>query len=115
MMDGITVLNVVEHSIKGWGWDNLAIITIILSLVFAAFAYFLWSENVLPLGDICAILSVSLLFLTFAILSNAKVISTYNTYEVTIDDTVSWVELNERYDVISQRGNIIEIKEKDVN
>ncbi|MBQ7277300.1 MAG: hypothetical protein IJS58_08660 [Bacilli bacterium] len=113
MMDGIYILNIIEKPIYGFGWNSgLGWFFVILSIIIAIESIHLTMIE----RDGRNLLFLLLTFLTIIIsasyFSSSKVIGTYNIYEVTIDDTVSWVELNERYDVISQRGNIIEIKEK---
>lgn len=113
MMDGITVLNVIEHEVTGWGWNIFALLPLIFGVILVLIAFVtiddpeVWTGGVLVLGAIFILLGVM-------ILQSAKVVSTYNTYEVTIDDTVNWVELNNKYEVLSQRGNIIEIKERGI-
>ena len=45
-------------------------------------------------------------------LFNGKVIDTYHTYEVCLDETVNMVEFLDKYDILEQRGNIIMIQER---
>lgn len=39
--------------------------------------------------------------------------SSYDVYQVTIDETVSFKEFNEKYKIISQKGRIYTIKERE--
>lgn len=38
----------------------------------------------------------------------------YNTYKVTIEENVSLVEFNEKYEILDQEGDIYTIKEREV-
>lgn len=64
------------------------------------------TDMILPCA-ICALLSVVFLTLVFISFKN-----NYPTYKVTIDDNVSFVEFNEKYEIIKQDGLIYEVKER---
>lgn len=112
-MDGIYILNIIEKPIYGFGWNSgLGWFFVIFSIIITIESIYLTIIE----RDRRNLLFLLLTFLTIIIsasyFSSSKVIGTYNIYEVTIDDTVSWVELNKHYDILKQRGNIITIKEK---
>lgn len=110
-MDGITVLNVTSQEVRGFGYDTVGVLLLCTAIIF------LFVSVIFIITD-SSYLSLSVPFfmlfslISIFILSNAKLINTYNIYEVTIDNTVSWVELDKHYDILGQRGNIITIKEK---
>lgn len=64
------------------------------------------ADMILPCA-IGALLSVIFLTLVFTSFEN-----NYPIYKVTIDDNVSFVEFNEKYEVIQQDGLIYEVKER---
>lgn len=109
-MDGITVLNVTSQEAKEFGYDVVSVLLLCTTIfLFVGVIFFITGSSYLFLSVPFVML---FFFISLLILSNAKLINTYNIYEVTIDNTVSWVELNKHYDILGQRGNIITIKEK---
>ena len=109
MLDGITILN----SYDVISWTNMTAILcfcfIVLGVVCGLFALFTVGHDWLPsflLGGVivCSFIAVSLgVFGT-------KITTTY--YEVTIDETVNFVEFTDRYNVVEQAGKIYTITEK---
>lgn len=107
MLNGIEVLNKIEMH------KNFSIILIIPITVFLALSLVTTLEDGLKskiigiLFAICALIS-----LTVGLVIN-KQHSGIIQYQVTIDDSVSMVEFNERYEVIEVEGKIWTIVEKE--
>lgn len=115
MLKGIEILNkipIVETPI----WFGFLVI--LLSFVALSFLCILLASielRNLPLAIISAVLIIA--SMVFLVLSNEQVGSIDTgryRYEVTIDDNVSFVDLQERYDVIEQHGKIWTIEYKEV-
>ena len=110
-MDGIHVLNVISHNINTWGINgivifcgSIALIGIVLGITLGHFIDDSWS--------VLAVFAMIPLFIGVMVASEATLVKTYNTYEVTIDETVNFTEFMQAYDLIEQRGEIYVIKEK---
>ena len=116
MIDGITILNEITNDmtfsiIMAFFIGGVLVVLSLLSLILLAidsvknkqnnFSFFALSSVVLTLGAIALIL---------AIVGCSTPI--YTQYEVTISDKVSFVELNEKYRIIEQRGEIYIIQER---
>lgn len=72
-------------------------------------------DNDIYFGCLVLVYAAIFIALTLLAFSKAKVVSTYPVYKVTIDDTVSMKEFNERYEILNQDGLIYTIKEKRVD
>lgn len=115
-IDGISVLNVIEHTVRGWGLTPLSFLFIlvcllsIMAMLYASNHYYdEESASIFFTGFICLIL-----FATCAAASGTNkgpIKEHYYTYKVTIDDSVNFNEFNQHYQVISQEGLIYEIRE----
>ena len=64
--------------------------------------------DMVPPCAICALFSAVCLTLVFISFKD-----NYPIYKVTVDEDVSFVEFNEKYEVIKQDGLIYEVREKD--
>lgn len=62
---------------------------------------------------IMSLIGASLIVILFSIAIYLSQPSDIKEYQVTIDDSVSMVEFNERYEVIKVEGKIYTIREKD--
>lgn len=114
MMDGIHILNIIEEPIYGFGWNSgFGWFFMILGIVIAIASI---SLTIIEKDEI-NLLFLLLTFLTVPLSMSgffySKVIDTYNIYEVTIDNSVSFTEFTQKYDIIEQRNEIYVIKEKD--
>ena len=111
MMNGITILNTIERVETGWGWSIWGVILLIAGIILSVMS-FVADMN----GDSYASLMIFPIAIcivgSLALFRTAKVTATYNTYEVTISDTVNFNEFQERYEIIDQRGQIYTIKER---
>lgn len=114
-MDGVTVLNVIENPVYNFQWWAMPIILLILGIFFIAVIIAL----VIEMDDPSGIGLVGLTVVVFAVLiglsGSCMPTDYYNTYEVTIEDTVSLKEFNEKYEIIDQHGQIYEVRERDNN
>ena len=107
MLNGVEVLNKVEMH-KG-----SPIILIIPIIVFLALSLTMISENGLKNKIISILFAICFLIsLTTGLIINSQ-LSGIIQYQVTIDESVSMVEFNERYDVIKVEGKIWTIVEKE--
>lgn len=109
-MDGITILNQdVIRSLPEW----IAPVSIVLIVgAFLTFVLFRIGEDT---KIITAFGIMSILFLLSAIVIIAVTpVDETATYEVIIDDNVSFTELYEQYEIIEQRGEIYILKDREV-
>lgn len=87
-------------------------------LVLSCFACFSLFMAILALQERVWVLGFSLVALTLVLggilfYGSAKIESGRNRYECLIDDTVSFVEVAENYDVISRRGELWILEDRD--
>lgn len=101
MIDGITVLNTVEGTFT---FATFLGICIGFALIVVAVALFV-KEGVRCPG-VWAALGLGVIFIVVAVVSNAPAAP---TYEVLIDDSVSFIDFYERYHIVAQRGDIFTI------
>lgn len=118
MLEGITILNQTEI-MTGPEWTQIAI-TISLVLIVIFLLATMLSVICNAKDKICYIIFLlailSLIAIIFFTILNEKIkISTEKyEYQVTIDDSVSFNEFNERYEIIDIDGKIYTIREKEI-
>ena len=113
-MDGVTILNAwTEVHVTNWIGGLLAVISfsfaiaVLIVCVIGGLIRGEWDNVGLGLGAII-ILVIFTLF-SFSIIGQPKRVT---IYEVTISDDVSFNKFMERYTIISQRGNIYKVEDK---
>lgn len=110
-MAGVNVLNVIEQTrLPDW-----AIIGMLLCIVaIMIFLFELFTESNAKRMTVCGIGLACTLALLFSFWCAGKTIFSEEIvqYECTIDSNVSFVELQEKYTVIEQRGDIWVLEEK---
>lgn len=92
-------------------WIGVVIVAIIIALAVVVIEEgFKYSEGlVLLLGATLVALAAVILF---ALILPHEVTTTINTYEVTIDETVSFNEIIDKYNFIEKRGDIYVLQDK---
>lgn len=120
-MDGVTILNEIEfvQVVNDTFNYTAAIITLLVTvLVCAVVGFFIGRMEVDEFSGIVVgaliglVLSIFIGGLFGRLFEYPPVTETTMRYEVTIDDSVSLTEFNERYNIIEQRGSIFVIEEK---
>lgn len=115
MIEGIEILNKTEiMTVPGW-FITLLVIAILVGCV--CFGMFMRSSNwdlvwtiIFGIGSLVSII----VFICLCIFSdNVKEPTGRYHYEAIVDDSVSFTELYERYDIIEQRGEIWVLKDKE--
>ena len=110
-MEGIYILNttvVMEHVV----WYVPVIISCVV-LTFIGLAFVLESFNGILQGIGLIVAGVSFIALAAMVLFDPTIETDRNRYEVIIDESVSLVDVYEKYDVIDQRGEIWVLEDKD--
>lgn len=107
MINGIEVLNKIEMYQKFPITLIIIIFVFLLISVILTFKDSLKNKIIATLFAICALIS-----LTVGLVINTQY-SGIIQYQVTIDDSVSMVEFNEKYEVIDVEGKIWTIVEKE--
>ena len=110
-MEGIHILNttvVMEHVI----WYVPVIISCVV-LTFIGLTFLLESFNGILQGIGAIVATVSFIALVAIALFNPTIETDRNRYEVIIDESVSLVDVYEKYDVIDQRGEIWVLEDKE--
>ena len=114
LLDGLTVLNIIEITEASKFTLNTFAISVIMLL-------FEWSSVVVWVGTRVERLMNIFTCLTIVVVCITPFIAIYQDrnnktgdveYEVTIDESVSMVEFNKRYEIVEQRGDIFVVKEK---
>lgn len=117
-MDGVTILS--EMSVRGmelwkvivWGIATIVYIVFMIWDNVDHWRYSSWTTRIISI--ICTLM-------VFAFISMFEVafIYGYNTfhaeYEVTIDDSVGFNEFNNRYEIISQDGDVYTVIDRQVD
>lgn len=104
MIDGVTVLNIIEGGI-----DEACLLAAFISLLLLIISILMTLEDDrfegLIVGSVIGFIS----FTCLAIFYPRPI-----EYEVTVDETVSLAEFTENYEIVEQRGDIyiIKLKEK---
>ena len=112
-MEGIDILNKTEICTTPLKFSVLLIVSISCCIVLLTAFLMSLNEGYVLIPIIC-----SILFILFALLTvyASKYIDSVKTgryqYEVTVDDSVSFTELYEKYDIVEQRGEIWVIEDK---
>ena len=103
-MDGVTIL----YTKQALTFFEAILLGISISgaAVFAAIAFNTLDENIIVSCVFCALTVVLIIFAICLPKSDTL-------YEVTVDEGVSYQELLTRYEVVSERGQIITVREKD--
>lgn len=108
-MDGVTILNAYSEWRGGAAAILFCVFIICLSGVIggASMAILECRLKDVICGVLLTIVSLFVLVGAFAIMPKTECI------QVTIDDTVSWVELTDKYEIIKSDGRIITMIEKE--
>lgn len=101
MIDGITVLNTVEGTVT-----FATFLGVFIGLTLIAVAVVLFKKEGIKYPGVWAALALGVIFIVVAIVSSAPAAP---TYEVLIDESVSFLDFYERYHIVAQRGDIFTI------
>ena len=114
MLEGITVLNTYDYCISySWDWTFFGT----LALVFSAICLIVGIIGIFTLDDNgSSFFLLFLLLLLVGVLINKIGNKNYvPVYEVTIDDSVSMLDFEEKYEIVKQEGKIYHIIERTEN
>lgn len=111
-MEGVEVLNTFVKGGCGFGAGICAIVIGIISIagIVAAICFSRVYHDVD--ADIALTFSIILLVLSITCIYQSFFKEGTTYYQVIIDDSVSMVEFNEKYDIVKVEGKIYTIKEK---
>ena len=101
MIDGITVLNTVEKTVT-----FATFLGALIGLCLIAVAVVLVQKEGVRCPGVWIALGLGVIFIVVAVVSNAPAAP---TYEVLIDESVSFLDFYERYHIVAQRGDIFTI------
>ena len=111
-MEGVEVLNTFVKCGCGFGAGIFAIILGIVAIAALVAAICLLGAHH-PDAGTALIFSIILLCLSIACIYQSFFKEKTTYYQVIIDDSVSMVEFNEKYDIVNIEGKIYTIKEKE--
>lgn len=105
LIDGVELL-----AVENTAMSLLGAIFVCASVAFLGFCigYMIFDKEPM-FGIVLAVIITIVTFLFIYILPMRK---DNNVYSVTVSDEVSWVDFNDHYEIVSQDGKIIKIKEK---
>lgn len=111
-MEGVEILNTFVEGGCSLGAGMFSIVLGILAIVaLIAAIYLLWADP--DAGGAALMFSIILLCLSTACIYKSFFKEEDTTYyQVIIDDSVSMVEFNEKYDIVNIEGKIYTIREK---
>lgn len=109
-MDGdvMEILNTFEYVEKNPGWQIATLIVLGIMLIF--FEVFFACQEQWGRSWACAFLAFIIIGLALFLCSVKK---EKTRYECAIDDTASFIEIMENYDVVDRRGDIWILEDKD--
>ena len=110
-MEGVEVLNTFVEESWGLGVGIYAIMAGIIAIVAIVVTIYLSREY--PSGSTTLLLSIILLFLSIIGIYQSFFKEDTTYYQVIINDSVSMMEFNEKYDIVEVEGRIYTIKEKE--
>lgn len=110
-MEGVRVLNIIEHVAKVGPNTDLIIVFVIL-IVLGIIAFIIGITHLEDFYIVFGIFTIvaAVLMLFYLIEENTKKVS--YTYEAIIEDTVNMKEFYKQYEILEVRGEIYEIKER---
>ena len=115
MIQGVNLLNVIHHEVSGWGLNASVIILAICGVIgLASFIIGGIIRNSDLLGIVGIIVMLIGLVGSISTASLAGVKQTYDTYEISLDNSVNMKEFANKYTIVGQRGNIYEVRIKDI-
>lgn len=103
-MDGVTILYVKQA--YTWFEAILLCSSIVGVIIFAMVVFSMLDENLLVSCIFVAVITMLIIF-------SFRIPQSDTLYEVTVDESVSYQELSTRYEVVSERGQIITLREKE--
>ena len=115
MIEGIDILNKTEiMTSPSWGLIFVVVggLLIVIGLVLLANGANDGCGPMFVFGLFACVLSACLII--SALVNTNKIPTGRYRYEVTIDDSVSFLDLQEKYDVIEQNGKIWTLEDKEV-
>lgn len=121
-MEGVTILNEIPFSGVPVGHPILASVIVVLICVIALAEKYLYdncirTSAVVIITLILIAVQTGIGFIAYSIIDGCHLFETYPTdtrtkYEIIIDDSVSFNDLYEVYDIVDVRGKILVVKEK---
>lgn len=107
-MDGVTILTTYEKGlITGYGFLGIMFtLAFIISLSIMLINNVKSSSPEAFFASVCIVASM-----ICAVCAIAALVDTRTEYKITVDDTVSFNELTERYEIISQDDKLFTVKE----
>lgn len=103
-MDGVTILYIKQ--VYTWFEAILLCSSIVGAAMFAIAAFATFDENTI-------VSCVSLAVVIVLIIAAVRLPQSDTLYEATVDESVSYQKLSARYEIVSQRGQILTLREKD--
>lgn len=115
-MDGIEILNQTEILARPNYFGALMLIILIVMIAGLICLYKITPKiknNILQCIAIIIFITITVASVVgVGIVSDLKTPTGEYEYQVTIDDSVSFTEFNEKYEIISQEGKIFTVKER---
>lgn len=112
--DAVIFLNSIPHTVYGWGWSWWGFVTGLITLLCLTMLALTiknnWGEVQIAIISLLFIIFCSISIVTF---SHSKVVETYETYEVTVNNNTPFVDFYDTFEVINQRGAIFEVRYKE--
>jgi hypothetical protein len=112
-MEGVLILNTFEVVERAPGWTWWALIPIAFAIFFIALAVWCSYNAEDAPSFIFSILAGVAIGALIAALLTGKELSPETHYQVIVDESVSFAEFNEKYEVIEQEGAIYTVIEKE--
>lgn len=119
-MNGVRILHTISNPIYGFGLNWKFVVALIITAFVIVCMVFVLKYNKEYLNqyldnDSFALIIIFIFSITITILAlfNGKVVDTYSTYEVCIDNSTNMMEFLKQYEILEQREEILIIKERE--
>ena len=109
-MNILATIPVYTHSWIYHLFMGIAVLFVIVGLSFAISSIELQTRITLVIGLVLMAMSILGFFLANRVIDNSSTFD-YNTYKVTLDETISAKDFLDKYEVISKEGEIFTIRE----
>jgi hypothetical protein len=109
-MQGVTILDTIDNLSLRPGFTPWIILAVIIVILGALIIHFVESYTLAKIGEFMLI--AGLFFFVFCIFTGGSY--HYKTYQVLVEDNVSFNDFEDRYEIIYQKGSTFFVRDKNV-
>ena len=110
-MEGVTILNVITITVTTWGWSWLGFFLGLAGIALIALPIII-DKGDGPFITLGTIVGTLIIFISIMVFCNATELPPITQYQVFVDESASFLEFNEKYEIIKQEGLIYTVQER---